>query len=247
MAREAIQKIGAALAALLFSLSAVLPGFFALLPRSALPADAAADDVQAGPKLIALTFDDGPHRQTVPLLDGLAQRGVPATFFLIGEQIPGREDVLRRMAAEGHQLGIHSYTHARLTGLNDADFAAEVDRTRAVIQNAVGPVELLLRPPYGMVDAGVRRRAGAPIILWSIDPEDWGDRNTDRETAQILREARDGSIILLHDIYPESVEAALRVVDALHAEGYYFVTVSQLFAARGLPLEQGKIYRHACP
>ncbi len=245
MAREPIQKIGAALAALLFFLSATLP--FPLLPGPAHPADAVVGDAEHGPKLIALTFDDGPHRQAIPLLDGLAQRGVPATFFLIGEQIPGHEDILRRMAAEGHQLGIHSYTHAKLTGLNDADFAAEVDRTRAVIQNAIGPVDLLLRPPYGMVDTGVRRRAGAPIILWSIDPEDWGDRNTSREVAQILREAEDGAIILLHDIYPESVDAALQVVDALHGEGYYFVTVSQLFAARSLPLEKGEIYRHARP
>ncbi len=247
MGRGTIKKIGAALAALLFFLSAVLPGLWALPSGPALPADADVGDVEKTPKLIALTFDDGPRRSTTPLLDGLAERGVPATFFLIGEQIPGHEDTLRRMVDEGHQLGIHSYTHVKLTGLNDADFASEVGRTRTVIQNAVGPMELLLRPPYGMVDAGVRRRAGAPIILWSIDPEDWGDRNTAREVEQILQQAEDGAIILLHDIYPESVEAALQVVDALHGEGYYFVTISQLFAARGVSLEKGQVYRHACP
>jgi len=199
-------------------------------------------------KLIALTFDDGPRRATTTaLLDGLAQRGVPATFFLIGEQVPGNEDLLRRMDAEGHQIGIHSYTHVRLTALNNADFSAEVDRTRTVLKNAVGHNDCLLRPPYGMTDAGVKRRAGAPIILWSIDPEDWRDRNTEREVAFVLSEARDGDIILFHDIYPESVEAALQVVDALHEKGFYFLTVSDLFAAKGIPLKRGEVYWNAYP
>lgn len=213
----------------------------------ALPADSYTE-VESDRKLIAITFDDGPRRSTTTaLLDGLAARGVPATFFLIGEQIPGNEDILQRMAAEGHQLGIHSYTHVRLTALNNADFEAEVGRTRTVIQNAVGPMDLLLRPPYGMSDNGVKNRAGAPIILWSIDPEDWGDRNTDREVAQILAEAKDGDIILLHDIFPESVEAALQVIDALHEQGFYFLTVSDLFAARGVTLKNGEIYWNAYP
>lgn len=199
-------------------------------------------------KLIALTFDDGPRRATTTaLLDGLAQRGVPATFFLIGEQVPGNEDLLRRMDAEGHQIGIHSYTHVRLTDLNNADFSAEVDRTRTVLKNALGHNDFLLRPPYGMTDAGVKRRAGAPIILWSIDPEDWRDRNIEREVSFILSQAQDGDIILLHDIFPESVEAALRVVDALHEKGFYFLTVSDLFAAKGIPLERGKVYWNAYP
>lgn len=211
----------------------------------AFPADSYVQ-AEEGRKLIALTFDDGPRRSTTTtLLDGLAQRGVPATFFLIGEQIPGNEDLLRRMDAEGHQVGIHSYSHVRLTALNNADFAAEVDRTRTVLKNALGHNDFLLRPPYGMTDAGVKRRAGAPIILWSVDPEDWRDRNAEREVSCILSQVRDGDIILLHDIYPESVEAALRVVDALHEQGFYFLTVSELFAAKGIPLEQGTVYWNA--
>lgn len=218
-----------------------------LFRPAAIPADSYVEDPKV-PKLIAITFDDGPRRATTTaLLDGLAQRGVRATFFLIGEQIPGNEDILRRMDEEGHQLGIHSYSHAKLTDLNNADFAAEVDRTRTVLKNAVGHNDFLLRPPYGMTDPGVTRRAGAPIILWSIDPQDWGDRNADREVAQVVSEAKDGDIILFHDIYPESVEAALRVIDTLHEEGFYFLTVSDLFASKGIPLETGNVYWNAYP
>jgi len=238
------KKAKAALTAFALFFAAVFVGRF--FP-AAVPADSFAE-VPPERKLIALTFDDGPRRSTTTaLLDGLAQRGVPATFFLIGEQIPGNEDLLRRMDAEGHQLGIHSYSHSKLTDLNDADFSAEVDRTRLVMKNAVGHNDFLLRPPYGMTDAGVTRRAQAPIILWSIDPEDWGDRNTAREVAHIVSHAGNGDIILLHDIFPESVEAALQVIDLLHEQGFYFLTVSDLFAARGIPLHQGEIYWNAYP
>lgn len=214
-------------------------------PGGALPADSYVELPTQG-KLIALTFDDGPRRDTTTqLLDGLAQRGVKATFFLIGQQIPGSEDIVRRMEADGHQIGIHSYSHVMLTDLNDADFQGEVERTRVVLEYILGRRDFLLRPPYGLVDEGIRQRAKAPIILWSVDPEDWGDKDTRREVEHILANAADGSIVLLHDIYPQSVEAALQVVDALHDQGFYFLTVSDLFAAKGIPLEPGQVYRSA--
>ncbi len=208
----------------------------------------AAADVEDAPKLIALTFDDGPRRETTAkLLDGLAQRGVPATFFLIGEQIVGQEDLVRRMDAEGHQIGIHTYDHVTLTGLNRVDFDAQVDKTRQMLKNLLGHNDFLLRPPYGLYDEGVRRKAEAPIILWSVDPEDWGDKHADREVAHIVSRAKDGDIVLMHDIYPASVEAALRVVDALHGQGFHFVTVEQLFAERGIELTPGEVYNDAYP
>ena len=200
------------------------------------------------PKLIALTFDDGPRRSTTTrLLDGLSERGVQATFFLIGAQIEGNEDVIRRMDNEGHQIGIHTYDHVKLTGLNRADFDAQVEKSRMLLKETLGHNDFLLRPPYGMLDDSVKAWAGCPIILWSIDPEDWDDKNADREVQQIVSEAQDGSIILMHDIFPESVDAALRVVDALHAQGFLFCTVDELFAARGIELEAGEMYWNAYP
>lgn len=196
--------------------------------------------------LIALTFDDGPMRKTTAaLLDGLAQRGVQATFFLIGEQVIGNEDIVRRMEREGHQIGIHTYDHVTLTGLNRADFDAQVDKTRQILKNVLGYEDFALRPPYGLYDEGVQAMAESPIILWSIDPEDWGDKNARRETEHIVEKAQDGAVILLHDIYSQSVEAALAAVDELHRQGYLFVTVEELFAQRGIELENGKVYRSA--
>lgn len=248
MRNRHVQEAKAALTGFALLMLTALPwlGYgLACLPRRAVPVDAGvAQEV----KLVALTFDDGPRRETTAaLLDGLKERGARATFFLIGEQIPGQEDLLRRMVAEGHQIGVHSYTHQPLTDLNDADWEAEVGRTRQVIQSAVGAGEYVLRPPYGLTDVGVRRRADSPIILWSVDPEDWASRQTEPVAEHLLAHTQDGSILLLHDIYPSSVEAALQVVDELHRQGYYFVTVSELFAQRGLPLENGEVYRSAYP
>lgn len=214
--------------------------------KQALPADAPVQ-VEV-PGLIALTFDDGPRRDTTTaLLDGLAQRGVNATFFLVGEQVIGNEDVIQRMDREGHQIGIHTFDHVTLTGLNQADFDAQVGKTRLMLKNILGHNDFLLRPPYGLYDEGVQVMAECPIILWSIDPEDWGDKNVEREVEHIVTNAKDGSIVLMHDIYPQSVEAALQVVDRLHQQGYLFVRVDQLFAARGVELQAGQVYRSAYP
>ncbi len=208
----------------------------------------APSGIPGGQKLIALTFDDGPRRSTTSaLLDGLAQRGVKATFFLIGAQIENNEDLILRMDAEGHQIGIHTFDHVQLTGLSKADFDAQVSTTRQILTNLLGHNGFLLRPPYGLTDDAVRKNAGCPIILWSIDPEDWGDQNAPREVEHVVSHARDGSIILMHDIFPASVEAALQIVDQLHAQGYLFVTVEELFAARHVTLEPGGLYAEAYP
>lgn len=198
--------------------------------------------------LIALTFDDGPRRSTTEeLLDGLAQRGVKATFFLIGEMVPDCEDLVRRMEEEGHQIGSHTYDHVRLTNLNAADFARQVDRTQALLAEILGRDGFALRPPYGSIDNGVVKRADSPLILWSIDPEDWDDKDVDRIVSHIVSCAQDGDIILLHDIYPTSVEAALRVVDELHQRGFLFVTVEELARQRHVELQPGEAYRHFYP
>ena len=253
--------MGAALltAAFLLSLAAPLLLWSERERPGAVTADAAAPGEMDAPadleegggsaKLIAVTFDDGPRRSTTTrLLDGLAERGVKATFFLVGQNVEVNRDLVGRMEREGHQVGVHTYDHAqRLTGLNHADFSAQVERTRGLLTEILGHGGFVLRPPYGMTDAGVKKWAGAPIILWSVDPEDWKDQNADRTVAFITKEARDGDIILLHDIFDASVEAALRTVDALHAQGFLFVTVDELFAQRQLPLEDGKVYWNAYP
>ena len=206
-----------------------------------------ADISQEGP-YVALTFDDGPKAETTPvLLDGLAQRGVLATFFVVGENVEGNELLLQRMEGEGHQIGLHTYHHKSLAELNASDFYNEVDSLRETLTSLLGRKSFMLRPPYGMMNAATQDRAASPIVLWSVDPEDWSDRNTERQVGVILDDVQDGDIILLHDIYPASVETALQVVDALMAQGFHFVTVEQLFAIRGQRPQNGKVYRRLPP
>lgn len=199
--------------------------------------------VPDGP-FVALTFDDGPRAATTTaLLDGLSQRGVHATFFVIGENVEGNEELLLRMAAEGHQIGLHTFHHKSLAVIDGVDFYAEVDKLRESLSALLGREDFMLRPPYGMITPANRARAGSPIILWSVDPEDWSDHDTARQLSVILDNVQDGGIILLHDIYPSSVETALQAVDALMAQGYRFVTVEELFALRGEVPENGREYR----
>lgn len=237
--------------ALLGPLSLSLALVFFLAPRplkEARQVDAAAEIETVEHPLIALTFDDGPDRTTTTkLLDGLAQRGVRATFFVVGEMVPGKEDIIARMTAEGHQIGIHTYDHVRLTGLNTADFQAQVGRTGELLGELTGREDLCIRPPYGMVDAGVEKKAPSALILWSIDPEDWKYKDAARVAGHVVSQAKDGDIILLHDIYPTSVEAALNIVDTLHQRGFLFVTVEELAQARHVALEPGQVYREFHP
>ncbi len=184
--------------------------------------------------VVALTFDDGPCPNTTgPLLEGLALREVPATFFLVGERIPGSEDLVRRMISEGHQVGVHTYNHVKLTELNREQYQGQVGRVRDLLTASVGRRDYWLRPPYGIINQEVKSWADGPLVLWSVDPEDWKVKDKDRIVQAVLSRVKDGDIILLHDIYQSSVEAALDIVDGLLEQGYCLVTVEQLTELRG--------------
>lgn len=194
--------------------------------------------------LVALTFDDGPRTDaTARLLDGLALREVPATFFVVGSRIEGNEDLICRMQEEGHQIGVHTFDHVEVTKLSREDFDLQVGKTRALLASITGGSEFWLRPPYGMVDNSVKQWADGPLILWSVDPEDWKDHDVNRIAGHIISHVQDGDIILMHDIFNSSVDAALQAVDALLAQGYCFVTVEQLLQARGVDPQAGELYR----
>ena len=217
-------------------------------PEPALPAESPVEITVERPPLVALTFDDGPRSSTTgPLLDGLELREVPATFFLVGSRIPGNEDLVRRMAAEGHQIGLHTYDHVQLNGLSQNVFDLQVGRTRALITDLLGEGNYWLRPPYGLIDKRAESWCGGPIILWSVDPEDWKDDNIDRIVSAVVDHVSDGDIVLLHDLYLSSAQAALRIVDELTAKGYCFVTVEQLMQERGVTPEAGVRYRKIPP
>ena len=207
----------------------------------AMPADGGAE-IPAGEKYVALTFDDGPRRGTTErLLDGLKERGAKATFFLIGQQIEDNAALVARMAEEGHQIGNHTWSHQRLDGILPDEAAQEVARTEAALEALLGGGEYWLRPPYGQVAEGVE--LGVPMVKWSVDPRDWESRDAEKVTRAILDCVEPNSIILLHDIYSTSVDAALRVVDRLQEEGYWFVTVEELLWLNGVTPEAGRMYR----
>ncbi len=207
--------------------------------QEALPADAAAE-LPAEVKYIALTFDDGPRRDTTEkLLDGLRERGASATFFLVGEEIAGKEDLVKRMAAEGHQIGNHTWSHVRLENAGTA--GQEIRMTERALEELLGEENYWLRPPYGIMEEGVE--TSVPLVKWSVDPRDWESRSTAKVVQAVLRDAGPNAIILLHDIYPTSVEAALQIVDALEKEGYWFVTVEELLQLNGITPQAGVMYR----
>lgn len=209
------------------------------------PASAPAE-LTAKPRCVALTFDDGPRRATTaPLLDGLRERGASATFFLVGERLAGNEDLIRRMAAEGHQVGNHTWDHVRLKGDTTAHQLLEIQQTEDALAEILGGGGYWLRPPYGLIDPEAGPLIPVPMAQWSVDPRDWESRDTAAVVRAVLAEVEPGDIILLHDIYQTSVDAALQIVDALTEQGYWFVTVEELLALNGIQPEAGVLYRSA--
>lgn len=218
-------------------LSAILSADFILLAYLicilAAPAPAAKASAQEGAvhpeKYLALTFDDGPHSVYTPiLLDGLKERGVSVTFFLMGSSIPGNEAIVERMKKEGHLIGNHSYNHVRLTKAGSGAVCEAVDRTSRMIEDITGFRPQYMRPPYGDWNEELECETGMTAVLWSVDSMDWKLRNRERIVKKVLKEAEDGDIILMHDIFGTSVSAALEIIDILQKEGYTFVTADEL-------------------
>ncbi len=195
------------------------------------------------PKYVALTFDDGPRAKTTgPLLDGLLERGVNATFFLVGEQIEGNEDLVQRMADEGHQIGNHTYSHVRLLTAEKNTVIEEIQKTEVILDHLLDGGEYWLRPPYGLIDEERAALVKTPMVYWSLDPQDWKKLNADGVVEYVVNNIQPGDIVLLHDFYPTSVDAALRIIDQLQSQGYSFVTVEELFRIQGVQPQAGVLY-----
>lgn len=182
-----------------------------------------------GEKVIALTFDDGPHDVcTSRLLDGLKERGVHATFFLMGENIEGNEALVRRMQEEGHLIGNHSYRHIQLTKAGEDKVCDAIEQTEEIISGITGTRPQYLRPPYGDWNDELECRMNLTTVFWTVDSLDWQLQNTSKIVQRVLKRAGNSDIILMHDIFPTSVDAALQIVDTLQGQGYTFVTVDEL-------------------
>ncbi len=180
-------------------------------------------------KRVALTFDDGPHPvYTEELLDGLKERGVKATFFVVGENIPGNEDLIRRMDEEGHLIGNHTYNHVKISDMSKADACEQIEKTSALIRELTGKDTEFVRPPFGEWNKELECSFVMIPVLWDVDPKDWTTNNVSDVVRRVLEDTKNGDIILLHDYYRSSVQAALQIVDSLQGQGYEFVTVDEL-------------------
>ena len=212
-------------------------------------ASAAEADVSSVPTatpkpkgMIALTFDDGPSDFTDRLLDCLEANNVKATFFLAGQEVEYFQEPVTRMEELGCELGNHSYDHPDLATLSADDVSSQLSRTDQLIKDLTGHIATVVRPPYGSFNDTVAGIAARPLILWSVDTLDWETQNVDSTVQNVMDNAADGQIILMHDIFKESVDAAEIFIPQLLQEGYQLVTVSELAAARGIALENGVSY-----
>lgn len=213
-------------------------------------------------KRVALTFDDGPaydnsdfQKLTYKLVDKLAEHGGKATFFLIGNRInKATGEAIKYAAKHGCEIGIHAYTHDyNFSTCDYSVFLEELKKTETAIEKYSGKEVTLFRPPYGAVTQSRAYDSGYPIILWNLDSADWryksrpdtatANKNIETIVDIILTQVEDGDIILMHEIYRNSYEAACQVIDTLAAEGYEFVTVTELIGEENLKV--GETYYNA--
>ncbi|MEU1125811.1 polysaccharide deacetylase family protein [Streptomyces sp. NPDC005899] len=196
-------------------------------------------------KCIALTFDAGPGKDTPRLLDILKEKKVPATFFLLGRNhVVEHPGTVRRIAAEGHEVANHTWSHKILTGRKPGEIRAELERTQDAIAGITGRKPRLMRPPQGRTDdtvSEISKELGLAQILWSTTAKDYSTNDSALITKRTLDQAGRDGIILLHDIYEGTVPAVPGIIDALRREGYTFVTVPQLMAPA--EPEPGTVYR----
>ena len=214
-----------------------------------LPAGGGAPPEQeaAEEKYIALTFDDGPSGElTQTLLDGLSARGVKATFFVCGYRVEQYPQTLRRIAQEGHALGLHSCCHDYMQNMSYEQALDDLARCAETVERCCGVRARLFRPPGGLTSPALLDAAksrGLPVILWSVDPMDWDRAHHAGVYETVVQNASPGAVILMHDLFENSVSCALRAIDTLQAQGYRFVTVPELAARAGSALTPGTVYR----
>ena len=184
-------------------------------------------------KVVALTFDDGPNPATTnQALDSLSKYGIKATFFVLGKNVSGNEEILKRMKADGHVIGNHSWSHPVLSKLSLDEAKKQITDTEDALTKVLSSSSKLMRPPYGAITDDIRNGLDLSFIMWDVDSLDWKNKNEASILTEIQREVKNGSIILMHDIHAETVHALPKVIDYLKGQGYDFVTIPDLLDSR---------------
>lgn len=180
-------------------------------------------------KKIALTFDDGPHPiYTQEMLDLLEEEQIPATFFLLGQNVELYGDLVKEISEEGHLIGNHTYHHVQITTLPAEQAYEEIDKTSSLIQNLTGKGTEYVRPPFGTWNEGLETKLDLIPVMWTIDTLDWTTQNVDWIVNQVVKNAEENDIILMHDSYKSTVQATERIIKLLEADGFEFVTVDEV-------------------
>lgn len=212
-------------------------------PPVTFEAPTASVELDPNRPMVAFTFDDGPYSPvTGRILDVLETYQSKATFFVMGNRVNNYKDTLRRAYEMGCQIGNHSYNHKSFEKIAPEDVTWQIAYTNDLIQDIIGVRTSLVRVPYGAYHGQVSEVVKYPMIQWNIDPEDWKSKNKDAIVQNIMAHISDGDIILMHDLYPATAEAFEEVVPVLIEQGYQLVTVADLYAAKGIPLESGRVY-----
>ena len=194
--------------------------------------------------MVALTFDDGPSGATSRILDSLETHGARATFYMVGNRMNSYPDVVRRMQAIGCEPASHTWNHTYLTRMSAQEIHANLNQLDVTLQNLTGARSVTMRPPGGYFNAGAGQALasyGVPAIMWSIDTLDWKTKNAQSTIDCVLGQVRDGDIILMHDLYGATADAASVLIPELVNRGYQLVTVSELAAHRG-GIQPGQVY-----
>ena len=188
-----------------------------------------AYQTQRHAKMVALTFDDGPDPTTTPqALDILNKYHVKATFFMLGKNVSAYPEVAKRVRQEGHEIGIHTWNHPVLTKLPLEAAQKEIMDTKEVIQKVTGVQTKITRPPYGSINSAIQYAVDQAFIMWDVDTLDWKTHNTQAILAEVKKQVKPGSIILMHDIHQTSINALPAVIEYLQSQGYTIVTVDEL-------------------
>ncbi len=195
--------------------------------------------------MLALTFDDGPSPHTERLLDVFNQYGGKGTFFVIGNLIDRRMKILQRISDEGHEIANHSWSHERLTTLEEMDVIDQIMLTRAKLYSTTGKDSLIVRPPYGAYDENlleIGKKLGVYFVTWSVDTLDWKYKDAEVIYDYIVNNVSDGDIVLCHDLHETTVDAMEKVIPKLVEDGYQLVTVSELLSFSKKGIEPGVMY-----
>lgn len=203
---------------------------------------------KATDKLVCFTFDDGPYAPvTNKILDTLEKYNGRATFFVVGDRADTYSDEIIRASKMGCEIGTHTYSHVNLNSLSVPEMQEEIKKSCDAISKYTGKKVKVLRPPEGAANDTVKANVGMPMVLWSVDSRDWDYRNADKDYQTVMDNVFDGSIVLMHDLYPATADAVARLIPELAKQGYKFVTFSELMKIRGVDVEPGEKYFSATP